>query len=44
MDHVIEPKDEFRNEWSAPELKKIDIEEITAFGTTGTSDGFGPGS
>ena len=30
MDHVFETNDEPRKEWAAPELKKIDVEEITA--------------
>jgi hypothetical protein len=30
MDDVIETNDEPRKEWAAPELKKIDIEAITA--------------
>ena len=30
MDHVIETNDAPRKEWAAPELKKIDVEEITA--------------
>jgi hypothetical protein len=36
QDHTQESK-EARKDWVAPELKKIDIEEITA-------DGFQPGS
>ena len=34
---MIETKDEPRKEWAAPELKKIDLEEITA-GSSGTAD------
>jgi hypothetical protein len=37
MDNMIETNDEPRKEWAAPELKKIDIEAITA-GSTGTVD------
>jgi hypothetical protein len=37
MDSMIETKDEPRKEWAAPELKKIDLEEITA-GSSGTAD------
>jgi hypothetical protein len=29
---------ESRKEWTAPELKKIDVEEITAAGTNTTND------
>ena len=32
---------EVKEEWTAPELKKIDIEEITAAGTGSQDDGFG---
>jgi hypothetical protein len=41
MDHMIEANDEPRKEWAAPELKKIDIEEVTAGGPGTISDGFG---
>jgi hypothetical protein len=41
MDSMIETKDEPRKEWAAPELKKIGIEEITAGGAGGASDGLG---
>jgi hypothetical protein len=42
MDHVIETNDAPRKEWAAPELKKIDIEEITAGGPpTDLPDGVG---
>jgi hypothetical protein len=34
MDMVIEISVETRKEWSAPELKKVDIEQITAGGST----------
>jgi hypothetical protein len=44
MDNVIETNDEPRKEWATPELKKIDLEEITA-GSTGTlDDGIGGNS
>jgi hypothetical protein len=36
MDKVIV---ETRKEWAAPELKKIDIEQITAGGTGQPTDG-----
>ena len=39
MDHVIETNDEPRKEWAAPELKKIDIEQITAAGGGHRVDG-----
>ena len=42
MDHVFETNDEPRKEWAAPELKKIDIEAITAGGPYGPNDdGYG---
>jgi hypothetical protein len=41
MDHVIETNDEPRKEWATPELKKIDVEEITAGGAGPTDDGIG---
>ena len=41
MDHVIETNDEPRKEWAAPELKKLDIEEITAGGGGTSDDGLG---
>jgi hypothetical protein len=34
FDATFEP----RKEWVAPELKKIDVEEITALGTSGADD------
>jgi hypothetical protein len=37
METNVEP----RKEWVAPELKKIDVEAITAFSTLTGSDGFG---
>jgi hypothetical protein len=33
-----------RKEWIAPELKKVDIETITAAGSNPTDDGFGNAS
>jgi hypothetical protein len=41
MDNVNETCDEPRKEWAAPELKKIDVEEITAFGNGPASEGGG---
>jgi hypothetical protein len=38
MDHVFDTNDEPRKEWVAPELKKIGIEEITAFSEGSGSD------
>jgi hypothetical protein len=41
MDNMLEPNGVPRKEWAAPELKKIDIEEITAGGSTSPgSDSF----
>jgi hypothetical protein len=37
MDNMHEPNVVPRKEWAAPELKKIDLEEITA-GSSGTAD------
>jgi hypothetical protein len=37
FDTTLEP----RKEWVAPELKKIDVEEITAAGTASSFDGNG---
>ena len=44
VNNMIETKDEPRKEWAAPELKKIDVEEITAGGSSGADDGFGGAS
>jgi hypothetical protein len=41
MDKVVVNIQEPRNEWSAPELKKVDIEQITATGVKFTLDGNG---
>jgi len=41
MDNMHEPNVVPRKEWAAPELKKIGIEEITAGGAGGASDGLG---
>jgi hypothetical protein len=37
MNKVVEIPQETRKEWSAPELKKVDIEQITAGGNTNPS-------
>jgi hypothetical protein len=40
MDYVFESNVETRKEWAAPELKKVDIEQITAANPhTFTDDG-----
>jgi hypothetical protein len=39
MNKVVEIIQETRKEWSAPELKKVDIEQITANGVVNNSDG-----
>jgi len=44
MQNLVETNVEPREEWVAPELKKIDVEAITAFGPTGTPDLGGQGS
>ena len=41
MDKVIDTSVETRKEWVAPELKKVDIEQITAHGTGKNNDLFG---
>jgi hypothetical protein len=41
MEDRIETTPETRKEWIAPELKKIDIEQITAAGTNVFGDGPG---
>jgi hypothetical protein len=41
MDNVIEHNVESRKEWAAPELKKVDIEQITAAGLLNNYDGGG---
>ena len=38
MENVMETSVEPRKEWVAPELKKVDIEQITANGAGGSSD------
>jgi hypothetical protein len=38
MDKVIDTSIETRKEWVAPELKKVDIEQITANGAGGSAD------
>jgi hypothetical protein len=45
MNQVVEITQETRKEWSAPELKKVDIEQITATGPGNPSpDGLTGGS
>lgn len=40
MENVIEVTQETRKDWSTPELKKVDIEQITAGNTnSGGKDG-----
>jgi hypothetical protein len=39
MNKVVEIPQKTRTEWSAPELKKVDIEQITAGGPDPGSDG-----
>lgn len=39
MENRLEDKLETREEWITPELKKIDVEELTAGGVTGDDDG-----
>lgn len=41
MDNVIVINQDSRTEWSTPELKKVDIEQITAFQTGSGADGLG---
>lgn len=41
MDNLVETNLEPRKEWVAPELKKIDVEEITAAGSTVSGEGLG---
>ena len=44
MDNVTETKDEPRKDWAAPELKKINIEAITANFHFIGNDGHGLGT
>ena len=44
MNQVVEITQETRKEWSAPELKKVDIEQITAAAFGVTDDGHDGGS
>jgi hypothetical protein len=44
MDEVVETIQDPRKEWVTPELKKVDLEQITAFNVTNTSDGPGGSS
>jgi len=39
MESPVEFTPETRKEWVAPELKKVDVEEITASTLSGSSDG-----
>lgn len=39
MENLVDINVEPRKEWASPELKKIDVEEITAHGVSGASDG-----
>jgi hypothetical protein len=41
MKSLIATNAEPRKEWVSPELKKIDVEEITAAGSTVAGEGFG---
>jgi hypothetical protein len=41
MDQIVEKKQDQHEEWSPPELKKIDIEQITASGIHFHNDGNG---
>jgi hypothetical protein len=43
MQDRIQESKEARKDWVAPELKKIDIDELTADGFSNESDGIGPG-
>jgi hypothetical protein len=40
MESFVETNLEPRKEWAAPELKKIDVEEITAATSGSGADGF----
>jgi hypothetical protein len=44
MDRVVETSQDPRKEWATPELKKIDIEQITANGPAPTGDSLNSGS
>ena len=44
MNQVVEINTETRKEWSAPELKKVDIEQITAAHLGFMDDGHDGGS
>ncbi len=41
MENLVETNVETRKEWVAPELKKIDLEEITAAGVDVSGEGLG---
>lgn len=38
MENRLEEKVETNKEWTAPELKKIDLEQLTAGGSSGDDD------
>lgn len=40
MQILVGNKVEARKEWSVPQLKKVDVEQITAYGTKTHSDFF----
>ena len=44
MDNVIEIIQDSRTEWSTPELKKIDIQQITALSGSTSNDGLNTGT
>jgi hypothetical protein len=44
MDNVIDTRVEPRKEWVTPELKKVDIEQITAGSSSSDTDGDFSGS
>jgi hypothetical protein len=39
MENRLEEKVETRKQWITPELKKIDVEQLTAGGVSGDDDG-----
>jgi hypothetical protein len=39
MEDCLEAKVETKKEWVAPELKKIDVAEVTSLNTSGDDDG-----
>jgi hypothetical protein len=40
MENPVETTPDAKMDWVAPELKKVDLEEITAAGTTVAGEGF----